>query len=288
MRRFIISLLMSLGTILFCKAQPSLKNQAPFVGAEVFIEPGQTPQQIDHWFSVLKESGMDYCRIRMFESYMHKTDGSWDYSLFDQAFGSAEKYGIKIFGSVFPATSFNDLGGIKFPSSDEQLQSIKLFLEKLVNHFKVFPSLYEWVLINEPGTGGSIPNTRFSIQRMVEWKSRQQSGSYNSNGFKTLDFDRERFLMDYNTWFLRWIASEIHRYDPGRPLHVNNHQIFQNAAEYDFPAWRSFLSSLGGSAHPSWHFGYFNRQQYAVAMSANSEIIKSGAGNIPWLMTELQ
>ncbi len=55
-----------------------------------------------------------------------------------------------------------------------------------------------------------------------------------------------------------------------------------------FPEWRKFLTSLGGSAHPSWHFAILSRQQYAVAMSANSEIIYSGAGNLPWFMTELQ
>jgi beta-galactosidase len=59
-------------------------------------------------------------------------------------------------------------------------------------------------------------------------------------------------------------------------------------AYYDFPQWSGFLTSLGASAHASWHFGYFNRNQYCVAMSANSEIIRSGAGQIPWLMTELQ
>jgi beta-galactosidase len=270
---------------LSCCAQP--KNEVPFVGAEVFIEPGQTAQQIDHWFRLLKEYDMGYCRIRMFESYIHKPDGSWDYTLFDQAFRSAEKYHVKIFANVFPATSFADLGGIKFPSSDEQLASIAVYIKNLVTHFKSSPALYGWVLLNEPGTGGGIPNTVFTHRKMEEWKNRQRPPGQ-ENGYMKLNFDKERFLLDYNTWFLNWLADEIHKYDPGSYLHVNNHQLFQNAAEYDFPAWRKFLSSLGASAHASWHFGYFKRQQYAVAMLANSEMIKSGAGNLPWLMTELQ
>ncbi|MFN2152321.1 MAG: beta-galactosidase trimerization domain-containing protein, partial [Anaerolineales bacterium] len=102
------------------------------------------------------------------------------------------------------------------------------------------------------------------------------------------DFAEERFLLAYNTWFLRWLAEEIHKYDPGRHLHVNNHAIFQMASEYDFPAWRAFLNSLGGSAHASWHFGAFQRDQFALAMAADCEIIRSGAGPIPWLMTEIQ
>lgn len=112
---------------------------------------------------------------------------------------------------------------------------------------------------------------------------------YLENGYPVLlDLTDEAFKKDYQTWFLNWIATEIKKYDSAREIHVNNHAIFNNCAEYDFPAWRKFLSSLGGSAHASWHFGYFDRQQYAVAMSANCEIIRSGAGRLPWWMTELQ
>jgi beta-galactosidase len=269
--------------------EPSqLAGRTPFAGAEVFIEPGQTPGQIDHWFALLKENNMDFCRIRLFESYMHKPDGTWDYRLFDQAFKSAEKYGIKIFANIFPATPFEDLGGIKFPSSEEHLHAIALFIKNLVSHFRSSPALYSWVLLNEPGTGGTLPATPFTQEKFLQWKQRRTATYYNSRGYNTLDFDKERFLLYYNTWFLKWIADEIHKYDPGRPLHVNNHQLFQNAAEYDFPAWRKFLTTLGTSAHASWHFGYFDRQQYAVALSANCEMIRSGAGNIPWLTTELQ
>ncbi|MDZ7605451.1 MAG: beta-galactosidase trimerization domain-containing protein [Cyclobacteriaceae bacterium] len=87
---------------------------------------------------------------------------------------------------------------------------------------------------------------------------------------------------------MNWIADEIKKYDTSHIIHVNNHAIFQNCAEYDFPEWRKFLTTVGGSAHAGWHFGYFKRDQYALAMSANSEIVRSGAGELPWLMTEIQ
>jgi beta-galactosidase len=57
---------------------------------------------------------------------------------------------------------------------------------------------------------------------------------------------------------------------------------------YNLPQWSEFLTSLGGSAHPSWHFGDFDRADYTIAMSANSEILRSGAGKLPWFMTEIQ
>ena len=263
------------------------QDDVPMIGAEVFIEPGQTPENIDDWFRSLKECGMTVTRIRMFESYMHKTDGTWDFTLFDQAFKAGDKYGIKIYANLFPATSFTDVGGFKFPKSDAHLVSIADYIKHLVTHFSKFKSLYGWVPINEPGNGG-IPNDAFSNNRFYEWKISHSDNNYDNKGFQVFNFAEQRFLVNYDTWFLNWLSTEIHKYDPGSAIHVNNHAIFQNVAEYDFPQWRKFLTSLGGSAHASWHFGYFTRPQYCVAMSANSEIIRSGAGNLPWLMTELQ
>jgi len=261
----------------------------PFIGAQVFIEPGQTAEDIDTWFRVLKENHFTVCRIRMFESYMKKQDGTWDFSLFDNAFRSAEKHGIKIFGTIFPYTEKTDIGGFKFPRDEVHLQSIALFIKQLTTHFGQFKSLYGWVLINEPGVGGKIPMTEFTKNKLNEWKQNHPQKEFTDKGFPILvELSDQAFLLDYNTWYLNWIATEIRKYDTTHELHVNNHQMFQNCAEYNFPEWRKFLTSLGGSAHASWHFGYFTRQQYAVAMSANSEIVRSGAGNLPWLMTELQ
>jgi len=263
------------------------KTEVPMIGAELFIEPGQTTEEIDTWIKRMKESGMTITRIRMFETYMHRPDGTWDFSLFDQAFLAAEKYNIKVYANLFPATPFSDLGGFKYPRNEEHLQSIAEYIKNLVPHFKEFRSLYGWVPINEPGIGG-IPEGQFTRDKYKEWQENQPSETYNSEGYEHFDFADNRFLLDYNTWFLKWLTNEIRKYDQSSPIHVNTHAIFNNIAIYDFPKWSKFLTSLGGSAHASWHFGYFKRNQYSVAMSANSEIIRSGSGQIPWLMTELQ
>jgi len=53
----------------------------PLIGAQVFIEPGQTPEEIDTWFRILQENNLPICRVRLFEAYMRKPDGEWDFSL---------------------------------------------------------------------------------------------------------------------------------------------------------------------------------------------------------------
>ena len=285
---FLVFMLVMLNAWNTVKAQNNALKDIE-IGAQVFIEPGQSDSDIDTWFRLLHNNNMKICRIRMFESYMHQPDGTWDFSLFDKAFVAAEKYNIKVYGTLFPYTEKTNIGGFKFPASDSQFADIAVYIKQVTEHFSKFKSLFGWVLINEPGVEGKIPNTEFTAAKYEEWKKVHPPKNLTADGFPVLvDFSRQRFLVDYTTWYLSWLASEVRKYDTKSQLHVNNHQIFKISAEYNFPEWRKFLSSLGGSAHASWHFGYFNRQQYALAMAANCEMVRSGAGNIPWFMTELQ
>ncbi len=45
-----------------------------------------------------------------------------------------------------------------------------------------------------------------------------------------VDFTEERFLLDYNTWFLKWISEEIKKYDNQHDIHVNSHAIFSKCS----------------------------------------------------------
>lgn len=270
-------------------AQRLSKEAVPFVGAQVFIEPGQTASQIDGWFKTLAESGMTMCRIRMFESYMRQADGSWDFSLFDTAFRSASRHGVKVYATLFPATEKTDIGGWKFPADDRQKESFAEFIQALVTHYKDSPALAGWVIINEPGTDGRYPHTDFVDEARERWDALHSERDYKENGYPVLMTLRDQqFIYDFTAVFLEWIASEVRKYDDTHDVHVNPAGVFSNYGEYNFPQWRRFLSSLGGSAHPSWHFGYFSRREYPLAMLALSELLRSGAGPLPWFMTEIQ
>lgn len=267
-------------------ATAAARDGIPAVGAQVFIEPGQSDAQVDGWFRTLKENGMEVCRIRLFEEYIH-TEQGWDFTLFDRAFQAAQKHGIKVFLTLFPSDPDRSIGGFKFPFTQEHEADIARYIKEVVTHYRTHPNLLGWVLLNEPGTEGVIPDTPYTKEHFEQWKAAQKP--WESKGYaRLMDFGKEAFLVDYTSDYLGWISAQIREYDPGHELHVNNHQIFDNIAEYDFPAWRKHLTSLGASAHASWHFGYFRRDQYAVAMSANCHIVRSGAGPIPFWVTELQ
>jgi beta-galactosidase len=261
-------------------------NSLPQIGAQVFIEPGQTAKDVDDWFRILEENGLTVCRIRMFETHMRKPDGTYDFALYDEAFRAAERHHINVFATLFPAD--DTVGGFKYPRSEAHLAEIAGFVKALVTHFKAFPALYGWVLQNEPGSGGTYPDSDLARRLRAAWQAAQPKSDYTSHGYRQARFDYEEFHRSYTTWFLNWYAEQVHAIDPGRHTHVNNHAIFSNFPEYDFPAWRKFLTTLGASAHPSWHYTMFRREQFSLAMSANNEIIRAGAGPLPFWLTELQ
>ena len=264
------------------------KQSTPFIGAQIFIEPGQTEVEIEQWFRLLAENHMNTCRIRMFGKYIQTSNGTYNFTLFDTAFKMAEKYGIKVYATLFPDTDFTDVGGFKFPHSDAHQKEVEGYIKNVVSHFSQYKNLTAWVLINEPGTPNLPFDEKFTQEHFANWQKEHRFSAYNEKGYPVLNFEKDKFVVDYHNWYLNWLAEQVRTYDKKHNLHVNPHNIFRLYGLYDFPTWRTFLNSLGGSAHASWHFGYFPRKSYTVGMSANAELIRSGAGELPWLMTELQ
>lgn len=276
----------------FClqvRAQQVLSSDAPFTGAQVFIEPGQTAKQIDHWFSLMQQNGMSVCRIRMFQQYMQKADHSYDFTLFDHAFESAQRHNIKIYCTFFPTTERTDIGGWKFPYDDSQYDDFKQFIKQLVCHYRQHPALKGWVLINEPGSDGNIPSSPFINTALAQWSVSHPEKFFDTEGYPILTAPRkQQFVYDYTASYLSLLAQEVRKYDTQHDIHINPANVFGNYGEYDWTKWQSFLTSLGGSAHPAWHYWMFPRNRFTHAMAIESEILRSAAGKMPWFMTEIQ
>lgn len=267
------------------------RTEYPLLGAQVFVEPGQTASEIDRLFRTLAQNDMQVARIRLFGAHMLRSDDV-DFRLYDAAFDAAQRHGIRLFATLFPPTDeLKDVGGFKFPRSKAHLEEVRRYIRTVVPHFASKPALYAWVLQNEPGTGGrSVPRTDLSDSVRQAWSAggRQENGEAFRSGYLTADFSEERFLKDYTTWYLGWIADEVRRLDDRHPLHVNPHALLSNLPEYDFPRYEQFLTSLGLSMHMSWHFGDFTQEQYPVGVAMMCDVIREKAGRNPFWITELQ
>ncbi len=259
----------------------------PSVGAQVFIEPGQSPGQIDSWFSTLEDCGFKFARIRMFGTHMLR-DGKWDFSLYDEAFASAERHGIKVFATLFPTTDeLSDVGGFKFPHDRKQLGEVAEYIDAVVGHFSGSPALCEWVLQNEPGTGRlSVAETPLSAEIRREWEaSRPQK---ERTGYLEADYSDQEFLRYYTCRYLGWIAERVKALDPVHGRHINPHQILDTLPEYDFEGLRGTITSLGSSMHFSWHFQAFRRDQYPLGISLMADLIATNSLGLPYWVTEFQ
>jgi beta-galactosidase len=265
------------------------KTGLPVIGAQVFLEPGQTNEEVENWFKILHDQKMTVCRIFLIETHMHKSDGNWDFERYDFAFKMAEKYGVKIFATFYPKEIASDWRLEKFPQSKEHLRLLKDYFRKMVVHFGQFKSLYSWVIQNEPGAYGMYPKSNLSDSLKAEWNKQQNPSTYRSKGY-SMDkaLEDKVFQRNYMTWYLSWITDQIQAVGDIHEIHVNNQDIFYNAPEYDFASWGKFLTIFGASCHPSWHYMFFNRSQYSMVLSANCDLIRSGAGDKPFMVTELQ
>lgn len=269
------------------QAAPSPGN-VPSVGAQVFIEPGQTPAEVDHWFSLLEDHGFRYARIRMFGTHMQREDGSWDFSLYDTAFESARRHHIRLFATLFPPTDeLTDVGGFKFPYDRAHLEEVGRYVDQVVGHFKDAAALDTWVLQNEPGTGLlSVKETPLSREIRAQWEQSQPRRE--RDGYLEADFSDQRFLVYYTSWYLDWLSHRVQRLDPVHGRHINPHQVLSTLPEYDFRALLPLLTSMGLSLHYSWHFGCFTRPEYPLGVSMMTGVIAAQSAPLPFWVTEFQ
>ena len=276
--------------ILLTWSASAQRTDYPQLGAQVFIEPGQTKEQIDGLFRTLKENNMTVARIRLFGSHIMRDPAKPDFTLYDMAFDAAERYGIKVFATLFPETDeLNDVGGFKFPSSEEHLSQVDNYVKVVVEHFSTKPALYTWVLQNEPGLGRMmVARTPLSMKIRKEWE--ENTGSYERpSGFLAANFDEAYFSRYYMVWYLTHLADQVKKYDSqGHYTHINPHALMDTLADYDFEALEQILTSLGVSMHFSWHFSFFDPEDYADGVLMMCDLIREGAGKNPFWVTEMQ
>ncbi|NOZ57327.1 MAG: hypothetical protein GXO73_11135, partial [Calditrichaeota bacterium] len=293
-------------------------EHVPLIGAQIWIEPGQTPEQIDHWFATLAESHMPVARIFLSWNYLEPEPNRWDFSLYDAAFRAAEKHGVRIVATLTPDFGPTHRGfwyrtqGASIVATPARLKEAAVYIQHVVDHFKTSPALDAWMPMNEPGQPPS-PDS-LAVNRFRDWL-RVKYGSVDSlnaawltdfHDFSEIQYDERwteggftwpvsfvdwyTFWREHLAWYLNWVASQIRAHDPNHPIHVNPHALVSNLAQrsYNLPAWRAFLNSLGASIHPAWHFGLLGRNQFALGVSYVCDLIHGSSEPNPFWVTELQ
>ena len=296
----------------------SVHAEKPLIGAQIWIEPGQTAQEIEEWFKILHDHDMPLTRLFIMWNYLETAPDKWDFSLYDAAFRAAEKFNIKIVATLTANHGPLHHGywyasqGSGIVDTEEHAALAQSYIHKVVNRYKASPALDTWMLMNEPGM--SPEPHELAMQRFRDWlKDKYHTiGQLNQSWLSYFqDFagiqyspvwpsglftwpapflDWYTFWRDHMTWHLKWVADEIRTEDPQHDIHVNPHALGGNLAAIcvDMPAWRPFLNSLGASIHPAWHFGLFRRDQFALGVSYVCDLIAGASEPHPFWVTELQ
>jgi beta-galactosidase len=275
-------------------AQPSSMKAPEFahrlvIGAEIMDDPAATPEKVDHWFKLLADYQLPLARVFIPSSEENLRRMDW-------FFRAAEKHQVGITAT---------LGGPPSPENEQWIHDVVL-------RYKDSPALDSWILMNEPG---QVPESNpLTINRFKGWLKEKYSSidilnhtwGKNYLSYEEIEFspgwlsgfwsvpavflDWYTFWRSHLTWHLKWIAEQIRKVDLSHPIHVNPHALVGNLAgmSFDLPAWRDFLTSLGSSVHPSWHFTLLGRDQYALGVAYICDLIQGAIEPKPFWITELQ
>ena len=293
--------------------------QLPQMGAEVWIEPGQTNKQIDEYFRLMAEYKMTTARLFIMWNQIETRPGVYDYSLYDMAFKAAEKYSIKIVATLTPSEpapclnnrSFYFLHTHLMPENKKELPVAAGYIKETVNRYKNNPALEYWWLTNEPGQNPVASD--LALGEFKKWLKKKYTsvdtlnrawltgfpdfGSivYNPGWDKDLGwfnpiayYDWQSFWIDFHTWYLQWVAAEIKKYDGKHPLTVNPHTLYGNLLRYNFEEWHKFIDVIGASIHPAWALPDFARERFAYGIAGCCDLLKGKTNRNEYWVSELQ
>ena len=289
------------------------------VGAEVWIEHGQTTEEVNMWFKRMADNKMHSARIFLMWNYLEVAPGKYDFTIADRAFEAAKKYGVEIEATLF-CTHAPAFYGSQYEyrtqrhtllwSRDIQAKSAK-FIEACVTRYRNHPSLGAWWILNE--ARGFTATSPLAVEFTQEWLTKKYGTIEALNeawrtAYKSFDevrynaewisnkafyatganYDWCDIQRDFLTYNFRWIGDEIRKHDSKHPVTTNPADFFFSADKYDLAEHRNILDIFGASMHASWQLRAMNRDQYGYAVTGICEILRSHAPNNRFWVSEMQ
>lgn len=307
--RYIFLLLWIFKNVVVC-AQPSL-------GTEIWIEPGQSREQIFEWCRLTSETGLKDVRIFVMWTHVEPKLDQWDFEVYDWIFSACEKYGLRLQVTLNPnqpAWHYNrqywsSIHSHAIFTDAEMKKAASKYIKHVVERYKGSKALDNWWLMNEPLPGsGATPYFIELFQQEMKKKYgdiQNLNRAWNSNFSSFKDLGDIRDLMNkewaasmpFYDWartqnlhltnFQSWVHDEVMQWDSKHPFHTNPAAHLSLFHRQDAISWRPFLNSLGVSIHPTWHFGMFSLNQYTLGVSATCALGRSNAQPNPFWVSEL-
>lgn len=274
------------------------------LGAQVWLEPTDSPERVDHLFHMLAQSGMGWARLFLMWPWIEPSPGKWDFSLFDRAYAAAGRHGIRIKATLTANSGPWHLGTPSMLHShtgildEAQIPAMERYIRACVSRYAGNPAHGQWLLWNEPF--GKPLRTKHALRNWQRWLEEHFKGDLGPlnqrwrTGYSTFDeipfpeeiphpMHRGENWNSYGPWLLdwrfraetviselTWIRSIVTELDPEAEIVINPNQVIANHAESatDLRAMAGLSHVLGASFHPAWHFTWALRHEFPALIAA--------------------
>jgi beta-galactosidase len=289
------------------------------IGAEIFLDPSHTREEIRMHFGRMKEVGLSVARMFIIWDHIERQPGQWRFDLYDQAYDAAAANGISVLTTLCPEDPPGWARQTPFYHSKltlntpEQRERGADYLRRVVCRYKDHPAQGPWSLQNEPAGlaetfdeptlrqfGGWLKRKYGSVERVNErWFRPIESFEKVSIGPEVLSGGWTDFsaLVDWK-WFriqqqsdhLAWVRDQVRLYDSKHPAHANPSALAYNMPAMGADLWsqKQVLDFAGTTIHASWQFSHHRPSDTDLGIAFITDLLRSGSGKAPWWVTELQ
>ncbi len=289
------------------------------IGAEIFLDPSYSRQEIQTQFRRMRETGLSVARMFIIWDHVERQRGQWRFDLYDQAYEASAANGISVLTTLCPEDPPGWARQSPFYHAKLALNTPELrersadYVRRVVSRYKDHPAQGPWSLQNEPA---GLPESfdEATLRQFGQWL-RWKYGSLeqaNRQWFRPIEsFEKVSFgpefmkggWIDYVAavdwkWFriqqqsdqLAWVRDQVRRYDPKHPTHANPSALAYNMPALGADLWsqKQVLDFAGTTIHVSWQFDHYRTEDVDLGIAFSTDLLRSGSGGAPWWVTEMQ
>ena len=275
------------------------------LGAEIFLDPSYTREEIQMHFRRMKETGLTVARMFIIWDHIEREPGRWKFDLYDQAYDAAASNQMSILTTLCPEDPPGWAGQTPFYHHKQTLNTPELrtraadYLRRVVTRYKDHPAQGPWSLANEPaGISGQF--NPFGDWLRQKYGSVEQVNTRWFRPIKSFDnvpvpnvgagwidyaaaVDWKWFRIQQQTDQLAWVGSQVRLHDQRHPTHANPSALAYNMPAMGADLWsqKQVLDFAGTTLHASWQFDHYQPGDIDLGIAFSTDLLRSGSGGAP-------
>ncbi len=280
----------------------------PRIGSMLFINRGDTAEDIRRWVGQMARARLQLLRLFVFWDQVEPREGDWDWSRFDVVFDEAARYRRGVIPTLFaqsPPGWMRKTGGCQSVGDlddAEYWERAMDYTRRLVTRWREHPALDSYIPWNEASMEVPVNERTLGLFReflrskyhgdirllnhnyYMQFNSFEEVGLCDEPGVvgviipdRASLIDWKQFAVEYLVAKLAAITREVRLLDPRHPIHVNPHQMLKTMSVSSQSIWREAdgMDFMGNSAHPASHMTRFAAERFPQALAMINSLTRS-------------